>query len=115
MTAIPAAPPFRDDLIPSHFTPAVACLLLNCNSSLLVDAIAHGVIRLEPCAILRQRINRADIEKLLGRLLTPEDVLSAWKAGEPRRQANARYYANKKRRVALSAAMLELIPVRGTA
>jgi hypothetical protein len=115
MTVIAAASPFPDDLIPSHFTPAVACRLLSCSGAFLTDAIARGVIRLEPCAILRQRISRADIEKLLGRPLTPEDVLSAWKAGEPRRQANSRYYANRKRRVALSAAMLELMPARGTA
>jgi hypothetical protein len=96
MTVIPAAPPFPDDLIPSHFTPAVACRLLNCSSALLVDAISRGVIRLEPCATLRTKISRAGIEKLLGRPLTPEDVLRAWKSSEPRRQANARYYVNKK-------------------
>ena len=109
-----AAPPLPNDLIPSHFTPTVACRLLNCNSELLVEAIASGVIRLEPCATLRQKIARCDVEKLLGRPLTPEDVLRAWKAGEPRRRANARYYANKKRRVVLSRAMLELMP-KGTA
>jgi hypothetical protein len=103
------------DLLPSHFTPATTCRLLNCSSELLVEAISRGVIRLEPCALLRQRISRADVEKLLGRPLTPEDVLRAWQAAEPRRQANARYYANKKRGVVLSPAMLELMPVQGTA
>ena len=115
MTVIPAASPFPDHLIPSHFTPAIACRILNCSSVLLVDAISRGVVRLEPCATMRTKISRADIEKLLGRPLTPEDVLSAWKAGEPRRKANARYYSNKKRRVVLSRAMLELLPVQGSA
>jgi hypothetical protein len=80
-----------------------------------VDAIASGVIRLEPYATLRQKIARCDVEKLLGRPLTPQDLLRAWAAAEPRRQANARYYANKKRRVVLSRAMLELVPVQGSA
>jgi hypothetical protein len=98
MTGTPSASPFTNDLIPSHFTPAVACRLLRCSSAFLTDAIARGVIRLEPCATMRQKISRADVEKLLGRLLTAEDVLRAWAAGEPRRQANSRYYLNKKRR-----------------
>jgi hypothetical protein len=101
--------------MPSYFTPAVACRLLNCSSALLVDTISRGVVRLEPCATMRTKISRADVEKLLGRPLTPEDVLRAWQAGEPRRQANARYYANKKRGAAAGRAMLELIPAQGTA
>jgi hypothetical protein len=104
-----------DDLIPSHFTPAVVCRLLNCSSALLVDGIDRGVIRLEPCATLRHKIGRADVEKLLGRSLTPEDVVRAWKAGEARRQANSKYYSNRKLRVALSPATLELMPMQGSA
>jgi hypothetical protein len=109
------APPDTDDLIPSHFTPAVTCRLLNCSSELLVDAISRGVICLEPCATLRHKIGRAAVEKLLGRPLTPEDVLRARKSGEPRRQVNARYYSNKKRGVVLSPATLDLMPAQGRA
>jgi hypothetical protein len=109
------SPTIDDHLIPSHFTPAVVCRLLNCSSALLVDAIDRGVICLKPCATHRHKIGRADVEKLLGRRLTADDVLRAWKAGEPRRQANARYYANRKRGVVLSPAMLERISVQGRA
>jgi hypothetical protein len=110
------APTIDDDLIPSHFTPAVVCRLLNCSSALLVDAIDRGVIRLEPCAILRQKIRRAAVEKLLGRRLTPEDVLRAWAAGEARRKANSKYYLSKKAKGRnLGLAALELLPAKGTA
>jgi hypothetical protein len=112
---MPPAPHDRQDLIPSYFSPAVACRLLHCSSELLVDAISKGVISLEPCAVLRTKISRGAVEKLLGRALTLEDVAAAWNAGEPRRRANARYYANKKRGVVLRPAMLELMPVKGTA
>jgi hypothetical protein len=87
---------------------------LNCSGELLADAIFCGVIRME-CATCRPQVPRADIERLLGRALTNEDVLRAWNAGEPRRRANARYYANKKRGVVLRPAMLDLMPVQGTA
>ena len=106
------APSADADLLPPHFTLAVTCRLLNCSRDLLADALACGVARLAPCATCRQKIGRADVEKLLGRPLSSEDVLRAWKAGEPRRQANARHYANRKRRVALA---LELTPMRGRA
>jgi hypothetical protein len=81
------------DLIPSHFSPANVCHLLACTREFLADAMARGVLTLETCIEARHKISRAQVERLLGRVLTPEDVLSAWKAGEARRKANARYYA----------------------
>jgi len=106
------APPLDDNLIPSHFALAVACRMLHCTRDLLGDAIASGVIILEPCG-RRPQVARAEIEKLLGRKLTAEDVLRALR--DPRRRTNAKYYANRKLRVQLRPAMLELMPVKGTA
>jgi hypothetical protein len=86
------------DLLPDYLTPSVACRILHCTSAFLVDAIGKGVLSLLPCAQLRQKISRADVERLLERDLTAEDLLAAWKAGEPRRKANARHYLKRRDR-----------------
>jgi hypothetical protein len=64
-------------------------------SSLSSMRFSKGVIPLSPCAVLRTKISREAVEKLLGRALSLEDVAAAWKAGEPRRRANAKFYAKR--------------------
>jgi hypothetical protein len=62
------------DLLPHYFIPSLVCRLLRCTSEFLVDAVTRGVVQLVPCAMLRMKIAREDVEKLLGRALTPLDV-----------------------------------------
>jgi hypothetical protein len=86
------------ELLPEYLSPSIACHILRCTSEFLVDAVARGVLSLLPGAVLRTKIARKDLERLLNRPLTAEDLLSAWKAGEPRRKANARHYLKRRAR-----------------
>jgi hypothetical protein len=67
---------------------------LKCSAEFLLDAIANRVIEVVPGAA-RASVRRGDVEKLLGRPLTLEDLQNAWRAGDSRRQANKKYYIAK--------------------
>jgi len=84
------------DLVPDAFTPAVACRILNCDRAFLEDLLARGVIHMDiVTSVSRPVIGRTDVERLLGRPITTEDVAQAWRRGDGRRQINKRYYIKR--------------------
>src|SRR5690242_13564405 len=90
MPLLPRSFPTR---IPARLTPATVCRILNCSPAVLLNAIRGRVIEIIPAA--RASIRRADVERILGRNLTLEDLEGAWRAGDQRRQVNKRYYIAK--------------------
>jgi hypothetical protein len=101
--------PDPQDLLPPRFSAPISARLLRTTPEALAKLRRAGAIHAETRPP-RAHYSRAELERVLGRGLTIEEWLRAWKAEKPRRDANRRY--NAKRRVADSAKGLRLPAAR---
>jgi hypothetical protein len=87
-------------LIPFSFTTLTTCHILQCSSEFLIDALRGGQLHLQPDSNprVRQRIAREEIEALLGREITIEDIARAHAATAARRESNRRHYEKRRAR-----------------
>ena len=76
-------------------TPAVARRILGCSQNFLEQQIANGLMPLHPASLCRPLLSRDGVERLLGRELTADDIVTAWRRGGSRRQINKRYYIKR--------------------